>query len=56
MGIQPGARFPALSTNALPATLYGHFTQAMYRNRLFPAILAGPTDTKVVNMTAFIAT
>jgi len=33
MGIQPGARFPARSTDALPATLYGHFTQAIYRNR-----------------------
>ena len=33
MGIQPGARFPARSANALPATLYGHFSQAMHRNR-----------------------
>jgi hypothetical protein len=33
MGIQPGARFPALSADALPATLYGHFTQVIYRNR-----------------------
>ena len=33
MGIQPGARFPARSADALPATLYGHFTQAIYRNR-----------------------
>jgi len=33
MGIQPGARFPAWSAGALPATLHGHFTQAMYRNR-----------------------
>jgi hypothetical protein len=32
MGIQPDARFPALSADALPATLYGHFTQAIYRN------------------------
>jgi hypothetical protein len=33
MGIQPDARFPARSADALPATLYGHFTQAIYRNR-----------------------
>ena len=33
MGIQPGARFPARSADALPATLYGHFTQAIYRKR-----------------------
>jgi len=33
MGIQPGARFPARSADALPATLYGHFTQVMYQNR-----------------------
>jgi hypothetical protein len=33
MGIQPGARFPAWSAHALPATLYGHFTQAINRNR-----------------------
>jgi hypothetical protein len=33
MGIQPGARFPARSTDALPATMYGHFTRAIYRNR-----------------------
>jgi len=33
MGIQSGARFPARSADALPATLYGHFTQAIYRNR-----------------------
>ena len=26
MGIQPGARFPGRSADALPATLYGHFT------------------------------
>jgi hypothetical protein len=32
MGIQPGARFPARSADALPATLYGHFTQTIYRN------------------------
>ena len=25
MGIQPGARFPARSADALPETLYGHF-------------------------------
>jgi len=33
MGVQPGARFPMWSADALPATLYGHFTQAIYRNR-----------------------
>jgi hypothetical protein len=33
MGIQPGARCPARSADALPATLYGHFAQAIYRNR-----------------------
>ena len=33
MGIQPGARFPARSADALPAILYWHFTQAIYRNR-----------------------
>ena len=26
IGIQPVARFPAQSADALPATLYGHFT------------------------------
>jgi hypothetical protein len=33
MGIQPGARFPARSADALLATLYAHFTEAIYRNR-----------------------
>jgi hypothetical protein len=33
MGIQPGARFPTRSADALTTTLYGHFTQAIYRNR-----------------------
>jgi len=33
MGIQRDARFPARSADALPATLYGQFTQAIYRNR-----------------------
>jgi hypothetical protein len=32
-GIQPVARFPARSADGLPATVYGHFTQAIYRNR-----------------------
>jgi hypothetical protein len=36
MGIKPGDRFPARSADALPATLYGHFTQAIYRNRPIP--------------------
>ena len=30
MGFQPGARFPAWSADALTATLYGHFAQAIY--------------------------
>ena len=29
MGIQGDARFPARSADALPATLYGHFTHAI---------------------------
>jgi hypothetical protein len=33
MGIQLGAHFPAWSANALPATLYAHFTKAIYRSR-----------------------
>ena len=33
MGILPGACFLAPSPDAVPATLYGHFTQAIYRNR-----------------------
>jgi len=33
MGIQADARFSARSADALPAPLYGHFTQAMYRIR-----------------------
>jgi hypothetical protein len=33
MGMQPGARCPARSADALPATLYGYCTQAIYRNR-----------------------
>jgi hypothetical protein len=33
MGVQPDARFPARSAAALPATVYGHFTQAIYRIR-----------------------
>jgi hypothetical protein len=33
MGIPPGARFPAQSADVLSATLYGHFNQAIYRNR-----------------------
>ena len=32
MGIQRGARFPTRSADALPATQYGHFTSAIYRN------------------------
>jgi len=30
MGIQHDARLPARSADALPATLYGHFTQEIY--------------------------
>jgi hypothetical protein len=33
MSIQLGAHFPARSADALLATLYGHFNQAIYRNR-----------------------
>ena len=33
MDSQPGARFPPRSADAWSATLYGHFTQPMYRNR-----------------------
>jgi hypothetical protein len=43
MGIQSDARFPARSADALPATLYGHSTQAIYRNR---PITLPPGETK----------
>jgi hypothetical protein len=33
MGFQPGARFPARSADAVHATLYGRFTQAINRSR-----------------------
>jgi hypothetical protein len=33
MGIKASTRFHARSADALPASLYGHFTQAIYRNR-----------------------
>jgi len=33
MGIQPGACLPARSADALPASLYGQYTSAIYRNR-----------------------
>jgi len=39
MGILPGARFPARSADALPSSLYGQFTQAIYRNRPIPLAL-----------------
>jgi len=42
MGIQPGVRFPPRSADALPTTLYGHFTQAIYRNL---PITRGPGPT-----------
>jgi hypothetical protein len=45
MGIQPGARFPARSADALHTTLYGHFTQAMYRNRPITMILLAVSST-----------
>jgi hypothetical protein len=42
MGIQPGVRFPARSADALSVTLYGHFTQTMYRKQPIQAgILIG---------------
>jgi hypothetical protein len=34
MGIQSGTRFPARSANALFATLYGYFTQAIYETEI----------------------
>jgi len=42
MGIQPGTCLPARSAEALPATLCGYFTQAIYRNR---PIGGSPTPT-----------
>jgi hypothetical protein len=39
VGIQPGGRFPARSADALPATLYGHCTQAINRKQ---PVLPGP--------------
>jgi hypothetical protein len=33
MGNQPDASYRAPSADALPATLYGHFTKEIYRNR-----------------------
>jgi len=52
IGIQPGARFPARSADALPTTLYGHFTQAINRNRPisaepWPAAVAGRGEGEV---------
>ena len=38
-GIQPAVRFAARSVDALPAILYDHYTQAIYRNR--------PIDTEI---------
>jgi hypothetical protein len=38
MGIPAGARFVAQSADALPATLYGHFTQTIYSNRPIPTM------------------
>ena len=53
IGIQPDARFPARSADILPTTLYGHFTQAIYRNRpidvasiICPALGRGVTRSK----------
>ena len=43
MGIQPSARFSPRSADALPTTLYGHSTQAIYRNL---PILPGPALEK----------
>ena len=47
MGIQPDARFHARSADALPATLYGHFIQAIYRNR--PVKLSTEAEVKLKN-------
>jgi hypothetical protein len=45
MGIQPDARFPVRSADALSATLYGHFIQAIYRNR---PIATTPDTVKIM--------
>ena len=39
-----GVSLPALSADALPATLYGHFTQARYRIRPINCCLALPSE------------
>ena len=39
MSIEPGVRFPAQSAEPLSATLYGHFTEAIYRIGLLHGIL-----------------
>ena len=45
MGIQHVARFPAWSADALLVALYGHFIQAIYRNRpTTPHTHTTPTD------------
>jgi hypothetical protein len=44
MGIQPDTRFPARSADALPATMYGHFSQAIYRNRPIACLYSTAED------------
>jgi len=51
MGIHPGARFPGRSADTLSATLYGHFTQAIYRNR--PTELKKGTMVKALPRTSW---
>jgi hypothetical protein len=51
MGIQPGARLPALSADALPATLYGHFDQVINRNQsIHPARLSAVFMNDLLNL------
>jgi hypothetical protein len=45
MGIHPGARFPARSADALSATLYGHFTQAVYIGLFVESCATPPSNT-----------
>jgi len=52
MGIQPEARFPARSADALPATLYGHFTQAIHRNRPIASLRPRPDNSAPASASA----
>ena len=53
MGIQSGARFPARSADPLPTSLYGHFTQAINRNRPIGLIQGRDASTHVRRHQAF---